>query len=270
MSGPASLPMYDWAEVRWAVDRLWEFLRDELRAGGIEAPQSLSRDGHFHAPWHDADLLISQTCGFPFTHQFRDRLQLLATPCYSVAGCAGADYSSAIIARRGDGRAILADPSRFTAAVNSADSQSGYWALRAFLANHGNGAPARLVRSGGHRPSLRMVAAGDADLAAVDAVCIALAGRHEAEAMTRIEIIGWSPPAPGLPFVTSLVRDLQQRMLLVKALRSAVIAPQLEDARQAMFLADVVELPAVAYDRIIELERQAERLPFPALPAARG
>ncbi len=86
--------------------------------------------------------------------------------------------------------------------------------------------------------------------------------------MTRIEIVGWSPPAPGLPFVTSLARDEQERMRLVAALRSSMIAPQLEDARQAMFLADVVELPAVAYDRIIELERQAYGCLSQPLPAA--
>ena len=37
----AGLPMYDWPEVRDAVDALWSAIVERLRANGIEAPNSV-------------------------------------------------------------------------------------------------------------------------------------------------------------------------------------------------------------------------------------
>ena len=62
----ASLPMYDWDEVRAPTDRLWGLVRDNLRASGVAAPDALQRGGDMWGDWLHPDLILSQTCGFPY------------------------------------------------------------------------------------------------------------------------------------------------------------------------------------------------------------
>lgn len=90
----ATLPMYDWPEVRAAVDSLWASV---ARHAGIEA--QVSHDILHGADWRRRDLVFSQTCGYPYTHEFRGRLNYIATPHYRADGCHGADYCSILLAR---------------------------------------------------------------------------------------------------------------------------------------------------------------------------
>ena len=59
----------------------------------------------------------------------------------------------------------------------------------------------RLI-SGGHRNSIRMVAAGEADVTAVDAKTWALALKHE-PAARELTVAGWTAKRKGLPFITA-------------------------------------------------------------------
>ena len=54
----ASLPMYDWPEVRAANDRLWSAIADGLTARGIDAPARLNRDGELWDQWEAPELLL--------------------------------------------------------------------------------------------------------------------------------------------------------------------------------------------------------------------
>ena len=90
----ASLPMYDLPEIRWATDALWAAL-----GGRLGANPELERAEDHTALWREPDLLFSQTCGYPLTHRYRGRLQLVATPQYRAPGCDGANYRSLIMAR---------------------------------------------------------------------------------------------------------------------------------------------------------------------------
>jgi hypothetical protein len=44
------------------------------------------------------DLLLAQTCGYPYVTLLRGQVTLVATPCFDFPGCAGSDYSSVIVA----------------------------------------------------------------------------------------------------------------------------------------------------------------------------
>lgn len=266
MTAIAALAMYDWPEVAAANDALWEFLAARLRQAGIAAPTRLDRTLRHDQPWRLRHLLLAQTCGYPFVTQLRDKVQLVATPCYSAPGCAGADYCSVIVASRRSGIGSLAEIGATTAAVNSEQSQSGYWALRAALAaTPGAQPPARAVLSGGHRQSLRMLAQAVAEVAAIDAVCWALAQRHEPDAVARVRIIARSPAAPGLPLITALTTPEPVMMALREAFQAVATEPSLAGPRAALLLAGFEPLPDGAYDRILELKRLALTLPFPAL-----
>ncbi len=204
MTGPgiASLPMYDWPEVRRETNAFWLVLRDHLLEAGFETPAGLLRSSTDSDAWLDPNLLVSQTCGYPFATRLRGKVTLLGTPQYRVEGCEGATYSSAIVVARGNGAAAseMARAQRF--AYNSRDSLSGYRCLVPLV-----GAPdqyfEQTVASGGHRESARMVADGRADIAAVDAVCWSLFKRFEPDAARRLRVLRWSDKFPALPFITN-------------------------------------------------------------------
>ena len=258
--------MYDWPEVASANDALWRFLSRHLIARGIAAPPALSRGQPHHLAWHRPDLLLAQTCGYPFATQLRGKVRIVGTPCYGVPGCQGSSYSSVIVASRASGIASLADLAAATAAINSAHSQSGHWALRAAIAlTPGAVPPKRAVMSGGHRQSLAMLSAGAADVAAIDAVCWALARRHEPAAAANTRVIAMSPMAPGLPLISGPATPPSTVVALREAWHAALASQDLADARQSLFLSAFDELPATAYEAILGLERAALRVAFPPL-----
>ena len=267
----AALAMYDWPEIREEVDTLWAALREALTRRGIAAPASLERGADYMAPWRSPRLLLAQTCGYPYARLLRGTVQLVATPAYAARGCRGARYSSVIIARRGGRVSSLADLGRATAAVNSADSQSGYWALRAAIARaEGALPPARAIATGSHRASLRLVAAGGADLAAIDCVSWALAERHDREDVARLQVVARSPEAPGLPIITAMATKPEELAQMREALHEALVEGLSPAIRAATLVKGVEILPDRAYDRILRLEREALAKPFPELEPAQG
>lgn len=201
MTGPvASLPMYDWPELRGATDALWAALRDALRARALAAPERLARDA---AHWTDRHLALSQACGLPYRLRLHGAVTLIGAPDYGLDGCPAGFYRSALVVRANDQRR---DPIEFADACfafNAPESQSGWAALEAAL---GPRPPSAGVRTGAHRASIRAVAAGAADIAAIDAVSWRLAQAWEPTA-ARLRPIGWTRPTPGLPMITAVGRD---------------------------------------------------------------
>jgi ABC-type phosphate/phosphonate transport system substrate-binding protein len=244
----ASLPMYDWTEVRGATDALGAAI-----AARLGQALELSRTDNYTAAWHCPDLLFSQTCGYPFTHKFRGKLTYVATPYYGVDGCNGTDYCSIVFART---PSALEDFRGKVAAVNNPDSMSGMLALKlvfAPLARSGRFFAAA-VETGGHVASMMAVRDGRADVCAVDAVCAALARRYRPDCLEGLCEIGRSPPVPSLPFVTRGFGAEHVRA----AFTSAMADPALEQVRQSLFLEGISVLPPRAYDRILDLENAME------------
>jgi hypothetical protein len=95
--GVASLPMYDWPEVRDATDALWAAIRAALIQEGIDAPTALERDGDPETLWTDPDLVLSQTCGFPYANGLSGKVALIATPAYRIDGATKAPISAFLL-----------------------------------------------------------------------------------------------------------------------------------------------------------------------------
>jgi ABC-type phosphate/phosphonate transport system substrate-binding protein len=247
--------MYDWPEVRWAHDALWSAIAAQLEAAGIPAPKLLDRSRPSEDVWRDPGLVLSQTCGYPYaTRLSAHLLRLVATPVYDVEGCAGPLYSSAIVVRRGEGGGNLSDFTGRKFAFNSDDSLSGYVAPRAEMRS------ARLdpavftwIETGGHRESVRAVASGAADIASIDSVCWALAHDHEAEAVSKLRVLAWTPKRPSLPFVSARAADAVRLGKLRVALAGAIAAPQAAPASQALRLSGVADLNESDYIPIAAL-----------------
>jgi ABC-type phosphate/phosphonate transport system substrate-binding protein len=263
----ASLPMYDLPELHAANDALWGGIASRLRARGIDAPVALTRGADLMAVWNDTRLLLAQTCGYPLVTTLAGRVGYLATPRYNAPGCDGPLYRSALIVRATDRAGHLRDLRGRTCAINDPASNSGMNVLRAAVAPLAGGETffSNTLPTGSHAASAEAVAAGEADLAAVDCVTWAHLQRHRPAITRRLRVLSWSAATPGLPLITAIGTGRQTAAWVVEALAEVGHAPALGEAREALRLDGFVVLPIGAYDEILRLEHEARGASYPEL-----
>lgn len=199
----ASLPMYDWPECRAGTLGFYAGLRAAVP--GLPVTLSVPEDVQRH--WRDPALVFSQTCWGPLSLGLIDWLEPLAQPDYSAfAGGRGPFYRSALVMRQAE----AGEPADLLAgrrlAVNGTESLSGYLALREDLGTAPESLAAAMIVTGAHRASIRAVAEGAADIAAIDCRSWDLACRFEPCARALV-VVGWTTERPGLPYVTSRATD---------------------------------------------------------------
>jgi ABC-type phosphate/phosphonate transport system substrate-binding protein len=256
----AALPMYDFPEVAPANDALWRAIAERLIAKGVDAPLRLRRGGDMSAEWSDPGLLFGQTCGYPYMKALRETVALVATPEYAFPGCEGATHCSFLVRRADDTRRGLVAFRGSVAAINDPTSNSGMNLFRAAIAPIAGGESffARAVTTGSHAASLRAVAEGDADLAAIDCVSFALIARAEPALAERIAIIARSPSSPCLPFIASARLPQETLASLREALFAALADPDLAEARAAIGLRGARAAIPADYGRVLTIEHAAE------------
>lgn len=249
--------MYDWPEVAWANDALWRVIASRLEATGFSAPPTLDRTRRSDGIWRDPGLVLSQTCGYPFSTRLRGIVRLVGTPIYDVAGCRGSRYSSMIVVSIDEPAARLADMTAPRFAYNSDDSLSGYLALRS--AAKAAGIPFRKgdwVETGGHRASIRAVAEGVASVAAIDAVCWSLALRFEREATAKLRVLAVTRLRPGLPLITAVERTDSEVHAIQVAIAEALAGPATASAREALRLTGLGTSDEWDYGSMASLSRE--------------
>jgi len=238
----SSLAMYDFGPLMAANDRLWAGIRDGLRARRIAAPDELTRgEGAYWQAWEAPDLILSQTCGYPFRARLHGTLTYVGTPDYGVQGCAPGYYRSVFIARADDPRTKLADFDGARFAYNEGLSQSGWAAPQTHAARLGLRLPPSL-QTGGHRLSALAVAEGRADIASLDAVTFAHLQAFDPVA-ARLQVVGLTDPTPGLPLITALGRDPAP---IFEAVSAAIAALDPGD-RATLRLRGIVRIPVDNY-----------------------
>lgn len=267
-----ALPMYNVTPQHGA---LWHaLLQDTLeafaQAGGprevsvLDAPH-----GDLFALWRRPDLVLSQTCGFPYrVLGLADSVQLLATPAFDAEGCDGAYYRSTLVVSArawAQGAVTLADCRGLRAVCNGRDSHSGMNALRRAVAPHARAGRffASVEWSGSHLNALHALGAGAADLAAIDCVTLAYVRDALPELLHGVCTIGATAAAPGLPFVASRALPAEYAARLRDALDVACAA----DARraQALRLRGFVRLSGTDYAAIQQCADEARALGYPDL-----
>ena len=196
----AALPMYDPLPLRDANDRFWALVREALGYG----PARLDRFMPPQAVWRSPALVLSQTCSMPYRLGLHGAVHVVAAPDYNLPGCGTGQYNSVLVARRDDPRDAAALV-QARVAVNEAQSQSGYAALWGWADMRGLRLGPVLV-TGGHLASIRAVAEGRADIAAIDAHTWRLACLHD-PACARLRELDRTAPAPALPYITALSND---------------------------------------------------------------
>jgi ABC-type phosphate/phosphonate transport system substrate-binding protein len=254
--------MYDWPEVREATDAWAAGIAAHLRRHGFpEAPHSLTRQTDYQEVWNAPDLLLSQSCGYPVSHQYSGKLLPLVTPHYEVDGCQGPAFSSFLFVRASDEVRALTDLRGRIVAFNDRFSMSGMLALKLVFAPHAENGHffGRAIETGSHAESLEAVQRADADVCSIDAVCVALARRHRPELLDGLTELARSPLVPGLPYVTSARNGGHELSRLRDAVADAFADPRLSVAREALFLCGYSILETIDYALIATLERDLRK-----------
>lgn len=230
--------MYDRPEAQAANDALWAAVRDKLGYG----PDRLDRTTPFIDTWAHPDLVLGQICNLPYRARFRDQVTLLGCGDHRLDDTPAGYYHSVFVVRKDDAARGLAPAVLGTFAYNEALSQSGWGAPVTRIAAQGLQFKSTL-QTGSHLDSLRAVAEGRADLAAIDAVTWAqqLKWEPQAQDLTVIERTGLSPAQT---FVTAKGQDPAPiRAALAEAIDSLDAAH-----KDALHLYGFVTLPDRAYD----------------------
>jgi len=269
MSAPArvaALAMYDApAEVADANDALWAGLRDRLRAAGLAGvPDELARSGSYADPWLDPRLLLAQACGFPYVRHLKGRVRLVATPVYGFAGGTGAERRSVVVVAAEAPFAGVADLRGARAAINDPGSNSGanlFAALVAPLAVNGRFFSSVTV-TGGHRESLAAVAAGRADVAAIDSVTFGHLAAHAPEETAGVRVLAETPGGPGLPLITRGEASDEEVAVLREALAGVLADPGLAAARQTLGLVGMEVLGDADYAVLARYASEAAALGY--------
>lgn len=265
----AGISMYVAPEpVAEATKNLWHFIRDYLRDAGLaDVPEELDQIADYRDVWLRPDLLLSQTCGFPYVKTLRAKVRLVTTPCYSYPGCDGASMRSFIVTNKSSNISTLEALRGRRAAINSRDSNSGYNLFRAAIAPIAGGAPFfdAVVETGGHAASIAAVLEGRADCAAIDCITYGNIARYAPERVADISILAETPSGPGLPFITRASASDGDVEMLRAALGAALAEPRLAGARDQLGLVGFDTLSDRDYDRLLDLERDAMELGYPEL-----
>jgi ABC-type phosphate/phosphonate transport system substrate-binding protein len=104
-----------------------------------------------------------------------------------------------------------------------------------------------------------------ADVAAIDAVTLALVKSCRPSAVSSLRVLAWSEPAPGLPYVTRSEAGPDLVARLREGLQAAFADSGSRSVRQTLLLTGAEALPAAAYDRIDEMEAAAVARGYPDL-----
>jgi ABC-type phosphate/phosphonate transport system substrate-binding protein len=256
MSAFAFLPMYAVRGAQVHADTLWNCLRDAIRNSGIDAPDRVAHFAPRLEGWLHPELILGQTCGLPYITKLCDSVELVGTPDYGVEGCSPGFYHSTLVVSSGDPRRHLSEFSGCTLALNGIDSQSGYGAIMLAAAPYAKQGRffGRAIHTRSHDASMRLVAKGLADIAAIDSVTWRISRRFDPDTSGGLKAIATTEPTPGLPFIAAGGRPAAT---LFDAVRTGIAALP-EPTREAFGVRDVLPLQKKDYEVIMRNLAQAE------------
>ena len=238
----ASLPMYARPQNAAAHDALWTLIRDGLRDRGVAAPDTLDQDFHCVQGWGREDLVLGQICNLPYRALFRDRVTVIGSADYDLPEVEPGQYFSQWVVRADDQAQRPEDCDGYRLAYNDALSHSGWGAAEANAERRGLRLTPHLS-TGAHRASMQAVAAGEADLASIDAVTWRMAKRWD-PLTDKLRVIGRTDGSPGMTFITRPGKDPAPYFAAI-----ATAIADLDDAHRATLgLRAIVSLPTSAYD----------------------
>ncbi len=260
-----SLGMYAFTDAQQSA---WRQLFDRFIAlcGSGAMPVTLNFD---HDPTNllEPGLWFGHTCGYPLMTRLKDHLVPFCVPLFDVPGVDGKLYCSHIIVAAGSDIESIDDGRGRVAAMNNPDSNSGMNVLRhavAGIADSGHFFE-RVVTTGGHLCSLQAVAAGTADIAAIDCVSYQLIEDNEPQLCKGLRILDDSVKTCGLPLVMShaLASDTNFAEL-TERLNQALVSCD-AGVRGTLHLTGFEPVNIDEYQGILEVEQYAVARGYPDL-----
>ena len=254
MSASASLPMYNLPEMRSANAQFWGALRGLLLEAGLgDVPETLVFERGPVPARLEAEMLFSQTCGYPLETVFKGQALRLGAPVYDVPGCAGATHRAFFLVRADFPARRLDDLRGGVFLLNSPLSNSGMNLPRRALAEIAGGKPVfrQVIETGGHPASLDRLLRGEGDVASIDCVTYAFWRHYRPE--RRRGCVSWpTPTSPSIPFVTSVATPAATVTILRTALHSIVHEERYRAVREGLMLADIVDVPEARYRALLD------------------
>lgn len=229
----AELGMYPMKSVRWAWDDLWAAVHHLAPW----TPAELAHSGDVHARWIDPMCVVNHVCGWPLARWYADTHRVVGTFTLSIPEAAGDSYRSVLVSNRDVPLDELVRPGT-RAVANSADSLSGWISFLAATVGPAAAWPGEVAFTSAHVESLRVLAAGGADLACIDSWTLALVGDEEPGLVSGLHRVGLGPIIPG-PAITvaATVDDATDGAAateLAAAFTTATADPALADALAAL------------------------------------
>ena len=264
----ASLPMYNLPEMQAVNAAFWAALRSLLIESGLQdVPEGLTFDRLPVPERIGPEVLFTQTCGYPLETIFAGQAIRLGTPCYDAPGCDGPTHCGFFIVPEGSKAEELADLRDRVFLFNSRHSNSGMNLPRRALADIAEGRRffAEVVETGSHPGNLDHIARGEADATVVDNMTYAFWVKYRPEAAARVRVLARTPPSPAIPFVTSVATPPATVEILRAALHALARESRYRDVMAGLLLADVVDVPDAPYRGLLDYEREAAELGYPAL-----
>jgi ABC-type phosphate/phosphonate transport system substrate-binding protein len=265
----AALPMYNVtpalaADWRTLLAHVREHLADWLSARG-DTLDIVDPDRDLTAFWLRGDVLFSQTCGYPLVHALADRVRLIGAPDFDVPGCESGTYRSVLVAGGLVGAQTIERCRGLRAAYNDDDSNSGMNLFRHAVAPfaHDGRFFASVTKTGAHLASLRALAEGRADVAAIDCVTFAFAQAHLPELTDGVRALGMTASSAALPFIASMRVPQDAIDTILQALAGALDHDPALAAR--LRLRGVVRRTQADYAPILDYERDAIGRGYPRL-----
>ena len=199
-----SLPMYDFPQVRESTTRILNLLVETLCGAGEDVEVVFPENTAHHnliEHWESPDTYLSQSCGLPFVEHLYEYVDVIGTLGWEGISDERGWYRTVIVAREALGIADIADVAGLRPAISNPYSLSGWcslgWALAQVSSEPHFVEPYRV--GGGHRGSLQLLQAHEADFASIDPGTFQLLARHEPELVQGLTLIGYGPMVPATP-----------------------------------------------------------------------
>jgi len=268
MTALVSLPMYNLPEMQEANARFWRALRGLLLEAGLgDVPEKLVFERGPVPARLEADLLFSQTCGYPLETVFKGQAIRLGAPIYGAPGCDGPTHRAYFLVHVDSPARSLADLKGGVFLLNSPVSNSGMNLPRRALAEIAGGKPffRQVIETGGHPASLDRLLSGEGDVASIDCVTYAFWRHYRPETASRVRVLAETPVSPSIPFVTSVATPPAIVATLRTALQAVATEPCFAAARAGLMITGIADVPGAAYEGLLDYAKEAAALGYPEL-----
>ncbi|MDN3219698.1 phosphate/phosphite/phosphonate ABC transporter substrate-binding protein [Pseudomonas nunensis] len=213
------------------------------------------------AHWLSPDLLLSQTCGYPFVTSLRGKVRLIGRPSYELTHSSAGDHCSLLLCRADSAVTDLVGFQGSHGLINARDSNSGMNLLRHTLAGISDrGFFSALTFTGSHRESMRRLKAGEGDLASIDSVTYDYLARDNSAEIEGLRILVRSVRSPCLPYITSIGQTAADAASIRHAMNEAL--GQLPEVSRDLAIKEVLPAIEADYECLLEYERSAVNRDF--------